>query len=173
MQRYTKLEISVGAFVVVGSMALGYLALTLGDLSLSRRHNTLHTRFSNVGELKVGAPVKLAGVTLGEVKTIQLVNYAAEVELAIDDSLKLPDDTIASIQNAGLLGDSYVALSAGASDHNLAPGSRITHTEPATNLMDLIEKYAFGSPLADDKPSTSAASAKDGQSNSRTPHELD
>ena len=160
MPQYSKLELSVGSFVIIGALALGYLSFTLGDLHLNRRHCILHTRFSSVGELKVGAPVKLAGVSLGEVTRIQLIKFAAEVELAVDDDLKLPDDTIATIQSAGLLGDSYIALAAGASDHDLVSGGRILRTEPAINLMDLIEKYAFGSATSDDQPGHGAPADK-------------
>jgi phospholipid/cholesterol/gamma-HCH transport system substrate-binding protein len=148
MQRYSKVEVSVGAFVVVGGLALAYLSLTLGGLNWSARHFALHARFSSVGQLKTGDPVKLAGVGIGEVGRIALASFAAEVELRLDDGIALPDDTIASVQSAGLLGDSFVALSPGASEHNLASGGRIRRTEPAVSLTELIAKYAFGSPLA-------------------------
>jgi phospholipid/cholesterol/gamma-HCH transport system substrate-binding protein len=152
MNPYSKVEISVGAFVIVGALALGYLSFTLGGLDFERRSATVHARFSSVGELKVGDPVKLAGVRVGEVKSVKLVDYAADTELSLNDELKLPDDTIASIQSAGLLGDAYVSLSPGASDHNLKNGERILRTEPAVSLTELISKYAFGSPLSDAEP---------------------
>jgi phospholipid/cholesterol/gamma-HCH transport system substrate-binding protein len=152
MHSYTKIEISVGAFVIVGMLALGYLSFTLGGLELKQRSFSIHARFSSVGELKAGDPVKLAGVRIGEVKSIKLIDFAADAELALDDELELPDDTIASILSAGLLGDAYVSLSPGASDHNLANGQRILRTEPAVSLTEMISKYAFGSPLSDDAP---------------------
>jgi phospholipid/cholesterol/gamma-HCH transport system substrate-binding protein len=145
MSRYTNIEISVGAFVSVGVLALAYLSFTLGGFHLDRRHFSVTARFASVGELKAGDPVKIAGVSVGEVKRIALVNYAAETELALDDGLKLPADTIASIESAGLLGDSYVSLSPGGSDRDLVKGARIAHTEPAISLTEIIAKYAFGS----------------------------
>jgi len=169
MQQYTKLELSVGTFVILGTLALAYLSFTLGDLSPNRRHFALHARFSNVGELKEGAPVKVAGVSIGEVRHIQLIQYNADVEFALDDHVQLPSDTIASIQSAGLLGDAYVALSAGSSEQNLASGARINRTESAMNLMDLIQNYALGSPLSEDgakkrdKPATLEAHHADGE----------
>jgi phospholipid/cholesterol/gamma-HCH transport system substrate-binding protein len=146
MERYTKIEISVGAFVVLGAIALGYLAFTLGGLEWSKPRYVLTARFSSVGELKLGAPVKLAGVTIGEVKAIALTNFSGEAELRIDTAVNLPDDTIASIQSAGLLGDAYVSLSPGGSERNLTAGARILRTEPAISLSELLAKYAFGSP---------------------------
>jgi len=106
MQRYTKLEISVGLFVVLGALSLAYLSLTLGGLRLGAGDRyPLTARFSSVGNLKNGDPVKVAGVNVGEVTKIRLVDFNAEAELSVTRELKLPADTIASIQSAGLLGD--------------------------------------------------------------------
>ena len=161
MQPYTKIEISVGAFVIIGGLALAYLSFTLGGLSFqSRRHYQLTARFSSVGELKLGDTVKVAGVSVGEVKRVKLVDFSAEAELLLDDDLKLPEDTIASIQSAGLLGDAYVSLSPGGSDRNLPSGARILHTEPAISITELIAKYAFGSPLDDSSKSKSDSADK-------------
>jgi phospholipid/cholesterol/gamma-HCH transport system substrate-binding protein len=150
MQHYTKVEISVGTFVVVGALALAYLSFTLGGLELSRGESyTITARFSSVGELKRGDPVKLAGVNVGEVGRISLKDFAAETELVLDGVVELPEDTIASIQSAGLLGDAYVSLSPGASDKDLPDRGRIRRTEPAVSLTELIAKYAFGSPVSE------------------------
>jgi phospholipid/cholesterol/gamma-HCH transport system substrate-binding protein len=152
MQRQTPLEISVGAFVTVGALALLYLSVTLGGLRVggSKRYPVI-ARFSNVGSLKVGDPVRVAGVLIGEVQGISLVDYAAEAQLLVDNSLKLPEDTIASVLSAGLLGDAYVSLSPGASEKDLPAMGRIQQTEPAVSLTELLGKYAFGNPVADDK----------------------
>lgn len=158
MQRYGKIEIAVGAFVILGGIALAYLAFTLGGVSWNKSRYVVHARFASVGELKLGAPVKLAGVSVGEVTQLRLENFAAETELAIEASLKLPRDTIASIQSAGLLGDDYVSLSPGGAEQNLGAGARIAQTEPAVSLTELIAKYAFGSPL-NDKPNAPAKPA--------------
>lgn len=160
-QPYTKIEISVGAFVIVGVLALIYLSFTLGGLHLNGRSYSLSARFASVGELKPGATVKLAGVSVGEVKRISLVEFSADVEFALDDGVKLPDDTIASIQSAGLLGDAYVSLSPGGSEKVLASGSRISRTEAAVSLTELISKYAFGSPLAEPERKNGKHSASD------------
>ena len=161
MQRYTKLEVSVGLFVVIGALSLGYLSLTLGGLRLNggdRYHLT--ARFSSVGSLKHGDPVKVAGVNIGEVTSIRLVDFNAEAELSVNGELKLPADTMASIQSAGLLGDAYVSLSPGASDQDLQPGDSINRTESAVSLIGLISKYAFGAgPEADDKPAAPHSSS--------------
>jgi phospholipid/cholesterol/gamma-HCH transport system substrate-binding protein len=155
MRHYTKVEISVGAFVLLGVAAISYLSFTLGGLQLTRRDRyVLTARFTSVGELKPGDPVKLAGVSVGEVSRIALVDFAAETELTLGSDVKLPEDTIASIESAGLLGDAYVSLSPGGAGRDLPPGGRIRRTEPAISLTDLIAKYAFGEPVSDREQET-------------------
>jgi phospholipid/cholesterol/gamma-HCH transport system substrate-binding protein len=145
MLDYTRTEIIAGIFVVGGLLALAYLSISIGGLKIMPAHTyEVSARFSNIGDLKVRAPIKVAGVTVGQVRRIRLADYYAEVEMAVDRALVLPEDTIASISTAGLLGESYVSLSPGAADRNLPPEGRITHTEPAVNVVDLISKYAFG-----------------------------
>jgi phospholipid/cholesterol/gamma-HCH transport system substrate-binding protein len=150
MRRYTWLEVSVGLFIIAGGLAVTYLSLTLGGLQLGQdARYALRARFAQIGELKLGDPVKLAGVTVGEVRKISLEDFAAVVELRLNAGLKLPTDTIASIKTAGLLGDAYVSLSPGAALSDLAAGAKISRTEPALSIMDLVAKYAFGSPVSD------------------------
>ncbi|HEY7374741.1 MAG TPA: outer membrane lipid asymmetry maintenance protein MlaD [Polyangia bacterium] len=145
MLDYRRSEIIAGAFVLLGLVLLGYLSISIGGVHLSPRHRyQIRARFANVGDLKARAPVKIAGVTVGEVRSIGLADYFAELGLAIDRGVTLPRDTIASITTAGLLGEAYVALSPGAADNDLRDGDVITHTEPALNVADLLARYAFG-----------------------------
>ncbi len=145
MLDYTKTEIIAGMFLILGLIALAYLSVSIGGLKIVPAHTYgVSARFSNIGDLKQRAPVKMAGVTVGEVRSIHLADYYASVTMTVDRTLALPEDTIASISTAGLLGESYVSLSPGASDRNLPPGGRIVHTEPAVNVVDLISRFAFG-----------------------------
>jgi phospholipid/cholesterol/gamma-HCH transport system substrate-binding protein len=143
---YTKTEIVAGAFVVIGLALVGYLSISIGGLRiLPQPHYVISARFANVGDLKVRAPVKVAGVTVGQVQAIRLADYFGEVELGIARGVALPRDSIASITTAGLLGDAFVSLSPGGDEQNLRQGERLTRTEPALNVADIIGRYAFGS----------------------------
>jgi len=143
---YTKTEIVAGAFVMFGLAVLGYLSISIGGLKLLPQPSYRVTaRFSNVGDLKTRAPVKVAGVTVGRVTSIALNDFFGEAELAIDRGVHLPKDSIASITTAGLLGDAFVSLSPGGAEQDLTEGGRITQTEPALNVADLLGRYAFGS----------------------------
>lgn len=160
MGQYSRTEMAVGSFVLLGCAALAYLSISIGGISpWSGNRYAITARFANVGDLSAGAVVKLAGVPVGEVREITLDRYAAEVTMRIDGALQLPADTIASVKTEGLLGEAYVSLSPGASEENLKDGGRVTQTEPPLDLFELIEKYAFHS---DDDGPKPRADARDG-----------
>ena len=144
----TKLELSVGLFVVLGIAAIIYLTIQVGTGSmLSGDTYLIESRFANAGGLHSGSTVLLAGVTVGRVEGIRMESsdYSAIVTLRILSTLRLPTDSMASIKTTGLIGDKFVSLSPGADDTYLEPGSRITLTESAVDLESLIGKMAFGS----------------------------
>ena len=145
MKAHTTTEILVGAFVAVGIAALGYLSISIGGIELvGPDRYALRARFASVGDLKPGAPIRLAGVKVGQVTGVQLKEYLAETELAVERSVVLPKDTVASIRSEGLLGDTYVSLTPGGSLENLREGALVAQTEPAIDLSDLLARYAFG-----------------------------
>lgn len=155
MANHSRLEISVGAFVAAGLAIVAYLAISLGNVRiLSGDRTTIIARFSSIGDLRKAAPVRIAGVNVGQVGKIQLADFVARIELMIDSDVKLPSDTIASIRTSGLLGESFISLSPGGSDRVLRNGEAIAQTEPALDITQLLQKYAFGS-------TTEAPPAKD------------
>ncbi len=143
-----KIEISVGIFVLVGLLALAFLAVRVGGGRLSTPgSHLLSARFSNAGGLKAGSTVRIAGVSVGEVKKITLKpdDMSALVTFRVESSLKLDDDTVASVRSAGLLGDKFISLKPGASGMPLKPGAVILDTESTVDLEDIIARFAFGS----------------------------
>lgn len=146
MANHSRLEISVGAFVAAGFAIVAYLAISLGNVRLlSGNRTTLVARFSSIGDLRDAAPIRIAGVNVGQVGKIQLADYVARIELRIDAGVDIPSDTIASIRTSGLLGESFVSLSPGGSERILRDGDAIAQTEPALDITQLLQKYAFGS----------------------------
>jgi phospholipid/cholesterol/gamma-HCH transport system substrate-binding protein len=144
----TKLELSVGIFVMLGIAAITYLTIQVGTGSmLSGDTYLIESRFANAGGLHTGSSVLLAGVTVGRVEGIRMepADYSAIVTLRVLSTLRLPTDSMASIKTTGLIGDKFISLSPGADDTYMSPGSRITMTESAVDLESLIGKMAFGS----------------------------
>ena len=138
-------EMAVGLFMVLGVACLGYLSVRLGGLELwGSNHKQITAVFSNVGGLRVGAQVVVAGVPVGQVNSITLDDYAANVVLDLEPDLELQEDAIASIKTHGLIGEKFVEISPGGSDELLPPGGRIRQTEGAIDWESLIGKIAFG-----------------------------
>lgn len=144
--KYTRLDLSVGAFVLVGLGALAYLALKIGGGALvGGDTTTLRARFANLGGLAPGATVLISGVSVGKVEKVELdASFAAIATLRVRKDLALPADTFAAIRSSGLIGDKHVALTPGADDELLAPGDLIVDTESAVDLESLISRFAFG-----------------------------
>lgn len=149
MSRGPRLEFAVGAFLLLALASLLVLAIasTNGKLSFGGAGSyELKARFSNIGQLREAAPVRIGGVTIGRVSRITLdpVKLDSVLTLSIDERYKdLPADTSAGIQTAGLLGESYIALQPGGDVETLKPGDEIAFTTPAVDLMQLIGKYMF------------------------------
>jgi len=138
-------EVVVGFFLLLGLLALGYLAIKLGRMEVvGNKGYTVHATFPNVGGLRTGTPVEIAGVDIGWVERIELKNYQARVSFRIKNGLELPEDSIASIRTKGLIGEQFVRLSPGGAEANIPPGGEIKETEPPVDIMELIANYAFG-----------------------------
>lgn len=137
----------VGLFLLIGLIALAFLALRAGNLnsfSFAPTY-TVQASFDNLGGLKVRAPVKSSGVVVGRVSDIRFDNneFRAVVSLDLEEGFVFPDDTSASILTSGLLGEQYIGLTPGGSDENLAENSRILYTQSAVVLEELISKFLY------------------------------
>ena len=156
MQRKS-LDVWVGLFVILGVAALMFLALKAGNLgSLSFGDSyTVTAKFDNIGGLKAQAPVKGAGVVVGRVSDIKFddTTFQAVVTLNIEKSYKFPIDSSAKILTAGLLGEQYIGIEAGGDMKNMVTGDKISRTQSATVLEDLINQFIY-SKAADGKDSS-------------------
>lgn len=141
------IETLVGVFVLLGMIAVVFLALKAANLASFSVGSTyaLTAKFDNIGGLKVRAPVKSAGVTVGRVTAISLDprSYQGLVTLEIDSRVQFPTDTSAKILTAGLLGDQYIGLEPGGSEKNLAGGDQIKMTQSAVVLENLIGQFLY------------------------------
>ena len=163
MQRSSK-DPWVGLFVLVGGLAVLFLALNAGNLltvSLSDSNYPVTARFDNIGGLKPRAAVKSAGVVVGRVDAITFDDrsYQASVSLAMDSRYVFPKDSSLKILTSGLLGEQYIGIEAGAADKNLAAGDVIKTTQSAVVLETLISQFLY-SKAADSSPSASDNGSK-------------
>jgi phospholipid/cholesterol/gamma-HCH transport system substrate-binding protein len=161
----TALDFWVGLFVVLGFIALLFLALKAGNMSSLSFQATypVKLKFDNIGGLKPRAPVKSAGVTVGRVASIGFDSnsYQAVVTLDLDKQYQFPKDTSAKILTSGLLGEQYIGLEPGGDTEMLKAGDTISMTQSAIVLENLIGQFLY-SKAADSgaaKPGSSAAVA--------------
>ncbi len=146
MKKYAR-ETSVGIFVFVCLLCVGYLTVKLGKLELfGSATYEVSARFSSVAGLRAGANVEIAGVPVGTVDSVALDTEfgVAEVVLRIKNDVPLSLDTIASVKTSGLIGDKYIKLTPGGAPETIEDGGEITETESAVDLEGLISKYVFG-----------------------------
>ena len=146
MNRST-IDLWVGIFVVMGFVALIFLALRVGNLASFSTGQTykVEAKFGNIGGLKVRAPVKSAGVVVGRVVDVRFDNesYEAVVLMDIEQGYQFPRDTTAKILTSGILGEQYVGLEAGGDAKMLAGGDRLRLTQSAVVLENLISQFLF------------------------------
>lgn len=146
MQRKS-LDIWVGLFVLLGALALLFLALKAGNMSSISYEKTyaVETRFDNIGGLKPRAPVKSAGVVVGRVGDIKFDDkgYQAVVVLNLEERYKFPKDSSVKILTSGLLGEQYIGLEAGGDTDMLASGDKINMTQSAIVLENLISQFLY------------------------------
>ena len=145
MQKTRSLEIMVGLFIVLGFLAALFMSLqaaNLGSFSFGHKTYLVTAEFDNIGGL---AAVKSAGVVVGRVKSIVFDPeiFQARVTMEMDAAYPFPADTSAKILTAGLLGEQYVGLEAGADMENLKDGSRISRTQSAVVLENLISQFLY------------------------------
>lgn len=147
MMQNHKNDFLVGLFVIIGAVALVFLALQSANLlSFSTEKTyTITARFDNIGGLKPKAAVRSAGVTVGRVQAITFDDktFQAQVEIALEQRYQFPQDSSLKILTSGLLGDQYIGIEAGAAENNLAAGDRITATQSAVVLENLISQFLY------------------------------
>jgi len=148
MLRQRVIEIYVGLFILIGILALIFLAFKVSGLSTQAfdQHYTVTAKFTTIGSLKVRSPVKIGGVKIGEVTSIALdpQTYQAVVTLKINsDHQDVPNDSSASIFTEGLLGSNYVSITPGYAADFLKNGDEVTDTHSALVLENLIGQFLF------------------------------
>jgi phospholipid/cholesterol/gamma-HCH transport system substrate-binding protein len=140
------LELLVGLFFTLGVGAVFILTFRVASLSGAGEGATYEVSadFENIGGLKHGAQVTMAGVRIGRVRDIVIDKdtFEAHVTLRINKQFdNIPKDSAASILTAGLLGEQYLGLSPGGEEQPLVAGDKIKFTQSALVLENLIGQF--------------------------------
>ena len=140
-------EFSTGLFVLLGFAALFFLVtqITNRELTTNGKSYGVVALFENIGSLKPGAAVSMAGVTVGRVENISYdqQQYKAVVRMRINSQFdRIPKDSDASIMTSGLLGGQYIGITPGGDEQYLKQGDRIEFVQDAFVLENLINQLA-------------------------------
>ncbi len=140
-------DATVGIFLITGFVALGWLALQLGEVPWVSNAGTyqLRAEFDNISGVKSGADVQVAGVKVGSVTKLELSDdFYAMVTMKLDRKIQVPVDSIASVKSQGIIGDKFIQITLGGDEEIFSDDGVITDTESAVDLESLISKFAFG-----------------------------
>lgn len=139
-------ETIVGFFVLAIAGLFLYFSY-ISSFATKGQFYTLNARFGRVDGLSVGNDVKIGGVRIGSVTTIDIdpTNYQAMVQFSVRQDIKLPADSSAEIASDGLLGGKFLHLTPGGDEVDLKNNERIMYTQSAVNLESLVSKFMFGS----------------------------
>ena len=137
------LEILVGSFVLI--FAFAFVIFSLSNTGFQQKGKFINAEFGNVAGLKVGDDVLIAGIKVGEVSsnTLDSKSYLAVVKLNLQNNIFIPEDSVAKISSASLLGGQYVEIIPGASDEMLKDDETIYDTRDPVSLTDLLGQAVF------------------------------
>jgi phospholipid/cholesterol/gamma-HCH transport system substrate-binding protein len=147
------IETVMGAVVLVVAALFLFLAYSTSQVRAVQGYEVT-AQFDSVSGIHDGSDVRIAGVKVGSVvaQTLDPKTFLADVRMSIDPAYKLPDDTVAEILSAGLLGDKFMALVPGGSEQTIPPGGRIKFTQSPVSLENLIGQMMFSQPGGQKKP---------------------
>ena len=156
--------VGTGLFIVLGFAALAYLATQTSSVANVHQGDSymVDTSFTNIGQLKERAPVKVAGVRVGQVQSITLMpgHDVADVKLSIDKSFdKIPQDSVATIFTSGLLGDQYVGIQYGSATKYVGANGKLARTKSTQPLEEMLGKFFGAGGVADNIGGTYSVTA--------------
>jgi len=142
--RSRSVEFKVGLFVFLGMVVLAWFVLLIGDFKLMRSGYRINVTFSFANGIKVGAPVRIAGVDRGEVKEIALSHDAENRPLItisawIDGETKVPSDSRAWVNTLGLLGEKYLEIIPGEAYDKPLPEEGYLKGEDPTSVQEVTD----------------------------------
>jgi len=146
MKKYS-METTVGIFVVLGLICVGYMTVKLGKVSFFGDNTySLYAPFASASGLRAGSPVEVYGIEVGSIERLGIDpdRDMALVKMKIKRGVKIYDDAAATVKTAGLIGDKFIRIDPGGSGELLKPGETLVNTSTPPDIDELIGKYAFG-----------------------------
>lgn len=144
-------EVLVGGVVLAAALGFFIYAAQLTGSGPSGGTAAYKASFTSVGSAGVGTDVRLGGVKVGTLTSLELnpETFRADAEFTVDGKISLPEDTSVAISSEGLLGGTFVELVPGGSPFNLEPGAEIENTQSQVSLINLLLRFMASSESAE------------------------
>ncbi|MDB4198168.1 outer membrane lipid asymmetry maintenance protein MlaD [Ascidiaceihabitans sp.] len=139
-------EVVVGGIVLAAAIGFGIYAAQIAGISSGADSYTLNASFRSLEGVSVGTDVRLAGVKIGTVTSVELntQTFRADTIVSVAQNIEIPDDSAIVISSEGLLGGNFVEIMPGGSPFNLEEDAEITDTQGAVSLISLLLKFVSG-----------------------------
>lgn len=146
MAENTTTEVLVGGVVLVAAVGFFLYAAQVTGFERDPGSYELRASFRSVEGIAVGTDVRLAGVRIGSVTSLELnpETYRADTVFSVPDTIEIPDDSAIAISSEGLLGGSFVEIIPGGSFFPLEPGGEIIDTQSSVSLVTLLMRFVTG-----------------------------
>lgn len=145
MIRYKNIEVTIGLFMILAFTALIFVTVQTTSFSMENKDSSyfLRAKFDDASGLRKKAPVRIAGVKIGEIQHIKLdeTTYQADTQVIIyDKNVQIPQDSSISILTEGILGSKYVQISPGYDEAMLKDGDTIAKTYSGIILENILSQ---------------------------------
>ncbi|MBT3291562.1 MAG: MCE family protein [Victivallales bacterium] len=139
-------ECLVGLFVILGCLCFAYLSIRFARMEVGGgKEYQIHAVFADLGGLRAGAAVEIAGVPVGRVVSLDLdEHFAGRLVLSLKDRVRIPTDTVAAVKTKGLIGEKFVGLSPGNGNTMVEAGGWIGRTESGSMELPFTETNVAG-----------------------------
>jgi phospholipid/cholesterol/gamma-HCH transport system substrate-binding protein len=145
-------EIITGAAVLLTTLIFGIIIYRNNNLN-SKDSYCITASFNDISGISVGSDVKVSGVKVGTVKSLEIVDgYIVKTTITVNDNkLKIPRDSSLSIATDGIVGQKFISITPGVSEEYLKNMENIEDTRSSVNIEQLLNKFLFSKRSSKDK----------------------
>ncbi len=140
------IETVIGALVVVAAAVFLYFASNVVGVSGPGDTYTVSASFRSAEGISLGTDVRMAGVKIGSVTSMELSpsTFRAEIDVEIKNKIEIPDDSAIAVTSEGLLGGNFIEIIPGASEFPVENGGEIEDTQGSVSFISLLMKFVSG-----------------------------
>ena len=145
MNKKINIEFVLGLLILITSLICIFYYSSKINFFNKIESFQIHSSFFDKGNINIGNEVKIKGVKVGEVSSISLDqdSYMAIVTSTVDESIKIPNDSVFKISNNGFIGSPYIEIQLGNSEEILKNNDNTINNVDAVSLEEIINNFIF------------------------------